>query len=152
MTVKVNLKGEHQKTVKIFKQGSPKMKRISKVFGIGATLFSLYANHIFKSNPHDWLDIIGHYDLLLLCVALVLSLANFYIKATLWFIDVYIGNMGKIKILMTIVGILVPFGILIHSLVTKHALYVIPLIVVITVHFYTQYKSKKPSLGKVIAN
>lgn len=147
----VNAKRERQRKIKVFKQDSTKVKWFGRFISIGSILLSTWSNKIFESSPHEWFDITGRMDILLLGFALVLSLINMYIKITLWFIDVYIGKLGKVKMMMTVGGILLPFIFLVHSLVTKHELYIVPLIAVTAVHFYAHYEPKLSSANKVLS-
>lgn len=143
-------KRERQRTVKIFKQGKPKLKWIGNIFSIASILLSLWSKQIFESNPHEWYDITGRLDILLLGLALLFSLINMYIKANLWFVDAYIGNTNSLKAIWAFGGIVIPFLFLIRSLVIQHELYIVPIVSLIIVHFYNHYKSKSSAKKRAL--
>lgn len=138
----VSVKRERQRRIKVFRQEVPRVKWFGRFLSLGAILLSLWSNKIFQNDPHEWFDITGRVDILLLGFALLFSLTNVYIKAIVCFIDAYIGKVGKVKMMMNIGGMLLPFFFLINSLVTKHELYIMPLLIVILIHFYNHYKTK----------
>lgn len=97
------------------------------------------------------LEITGHMDILLLGFALVFSLANFYIKVAVWFVHIHIG-VGIFEQIKIIGGTVLPFVFLIHSVITKHELYLVPILVVAAVHFYAYFKTRNPLANKVVSN
>lgn len=115
---------------------------VGRILVVGAFLFSHWSDTIFESNPHSWLDITGHVDVLLFGVALILSLVNWFVTLNLAFIGVYICKMSTFKKLRTFGRILFPFAVLGHSLWVRYDLYTVPVVSVLLVYFYMHYRSK----------
>ncbi|WJM05880.1 hypothetical protein [Paenibacillus sp. PK1-4R] len=132
-------KSEYKRIKKILQQGKRGLRKISGVLSIASMGLSFWAREVFAENPHPWYDITGRMDIMLIGFALLLSLMNIYISATLRFIDVYIGDgylgkYGKLKMMKTLGSMFIPFVFAIHSLVTLHPLYLIPVAAVTVTH------------------
>lgn len=133
-------KREFQRRKKVFVQGMNDLKQTGYIFTGVALALTILAKVIFSSHPHQWYEITGKLDILLLGFALVLSLVNMYLKITVLFIQTYIrrGNIA-----WTIFTILFPFVSIFYSIFSKYsALYITPFICIILIHAYMHIKSR----------
>lgn len=129
-------KRKYQKTNKIYMEGRKGLRQMSMFFSLFSFLLTFWAKVEYSNNPHHWYDM--EIDILLLGCAFVFALVNTYIKSAVLFFQLYLQK-GNVK--WTMLSILLPFIPIVYSLFTKPALYILPLVVIVIVHFVNHVKS-----------
>ncbi|WP_322922249.1 hypothetical protein [Paenibacillus campi] len=114
--------------------------------GLLFTFFSILSSHIavmvYDAHPYAWYDSFNHIDFILIGFAFLLSLMNFYIKASLLYLEhrLQIGNYK-----LTIFSILLPFGFTVYSMTQLPPPYIFAFISIAIIHFFHHFKLKTAS-------
>lgn len=122
-----------------------KHKRVFKVwiyfFAMFSFLLSQSAKHVYTQHPHNWYDITGRIDVLLLAFSIAISLISFIVKVNITWVESFLDI--KKPTIVTLISLLFPFFLLAVSLTVNFPLYVTPGVCSFIVFIVMTYQAKK---------
>lgn len=122
-----------------------KYKRNLRIWGYSLAVLSILltqaAKHVYNQYPHNWYDITGRADVLLLAFAIATTFVSFILKVNISRIESFLEI--KKPTVVTLISSFGPFFLIAFSLIVSTPLYVTPVVCSFIAFIFMTYRAKE---------